>query len=245
MKRHLFASVIIGGTLALSAGEAKAATITIDSFDDGFQHISAASSTTFNSTIYSANPIVRGKRDIRLTILENPSPSSLNAEVAVLPLLTEPGILTISNDTGVKSETLITWHGEDENGLSLDVTGGGINKFFRFNVLSADLEAILTLSVMDNNGTASLTRTLSPSFNPTSVVFKFNEFDNVAAIDLTQVDSISLAIRGEENFDFTAESIVATVPEPLTLLGSAIALGLGTVLKKEYDKKQTKSQPKR
>ncbi|MEQ8466753.1 hypothetical protein [Coleofasciculus sp. E1-EBD-02] len=51
MKRHLFASVIIG-TLALSAGEAKAATITIDSFDDGFQHISAASSTTFNSTIY-------------------------------------------------------------------------------------------------------------------------------------------------------------------------------------------------
>jgi hypothetical protein len=243
MKRHLFASVIIG-TLALSAGEAKAATITIDSFEDGFQRVSAASGTTFNSTIHSANPIVRGKRDIQLTLLENPSPSSLNAEVAVLASPTEPGILTISNDTGVKSETLITWHGEDENGLSLDVTGGGINKFFRFNVLSVDLEGVLTLSVMDNNGTASLTRTLSPSLNPTSVIFKFNEFDNVAAIDLTQVDAISLAIRGEENFDLMATSIVATVPEPLTLLGSAIALGFWTVLKKEYDKKQTKSQPK-
>jgi hypothetical protein len=121
--------------------------------------------------------------------------------------------------------------------LSLDVTGGGINKFFRFNVLSVDLEGVLTLSVMDNNGTASLTKTLSPSSNPTSVIFKFNEFDNIATIDLTQVDAISLAIRGEENFDLMANSIVATVPEPLTLLGSAIALGLGTVLKKEYDKK--------
>jgi hypothetical protein len=121
--------------------------------------------------------------------------------------------------------------------LSLDVTGGGINKFFRFNVLSVDLEGVLTLSVMDNNGTASLTKTLSPSSNPTSVIFKFNEFDNIATIDLTQVDAISLAIRGEENFDLMATSIVATIPEPLTLLGSAIALGLGTVLKKEYDKK--------
>ncbi len=100
MKRHLFASVIIG-TLALSAGEAKAATITIDSFEDGFQRVSAASGTTFNSTIHSANPIVRGKRDIQLTLLKNPSPSSLNAKVAVLASPTEPGILTISNDTGV------------------------------------------------------------------------------------------------------------------------------------------------
>jgi len=58
------------------------------------------------------------------------------------------------------------------------------------------------------------------------------------------VKSISLEITGEEKFDFSADSLVATVPEPLTILGSCIALGLGSLLKREYDKKQKISQHK-
>lgn len=244
MKNYLFASFILG-TLALNPSEVQAATITIDSFDDGFQRVSVASGTEITTTNYSPDSRVTRLRDIRLTVLENRFPNSLNAEVFVLPSLTEPGILTISNDTEVKSETLITWNGDDGNTLNLDVTGGGINQFFRLNVLSADLGAVLTLSVMDNQGTASLTQTLSPSLNPTSVVFKFNEFDKGAAIDFTAIDSMSLAIQGEENFDFTADSIVATVPEPLSVLGSAIALGFGTLLRREYKKKQSIRPDKR
>ncbi|MFP4102209.1 PEP-CTERM sorting domain-containing protein [Coleofasciculus sp.] len=245
MKRHLIASVVVG-IFALSVGEAQAATITIDSFDDGTQTLSATTrnSTVFDAVTGSASEILGGERDIQLTIVENRFGSNLNAEVDALPPSSEPGILAISNDTGVSSKTLITWDGEDENGLNIDLTAGGINKFFRFDVLSVDLGAVLTLSVMDNNGTATLTKNLSPTFESISVIFKFNAFDNATAIDFSNVNSISLEITGEEKLDFSADSLVATVPEPLTILGSGLALVFGGLLKREYDKKQTISQHK-
>lgn len=237
MKRYLVASVV-AGTLAFSVGEAQAATITIDSFDDGFQNFSATSGTVFDSATGSTSDIVGGERDIRLEIIENRFGRSLSAEVDALPPPPEPGILAISNDTGVKSETTITWDGINENGLNLDVTGGGINKFFRFDLLTVDLSAVLTLS-LDN--TATLTKSIPETTDPTSVIFNFNDFNNASAIDFTNVQSIALTVTGPANFDLTADSFVATVPEPLTILGSGLALGFGGLLKKEYDKKQKKS----
>ncbi|MEQ9670373.1 PEP-CTERM sorting domain-containing protein [Coleofasciculus sp. G2-EDA-02] len=237
MKRHLVASVV-AGTLAFSVGEAQAATITIDSFDDGLQSVSATSGTVFDSVTGSTSEIVGGERDVQLEIIDNQFGRLLNAEVDALPPPPEPGILTISNDTGVKSKTIITWDGVGGSGLNLDVTGGGMNKFFRFDILTVDLSAVLTLSV---NNTATLTKTVSETTDPTSVIFKFSEFDNASAMTFTDVQSISLMISGPANFDLTADSLVATVPEPLTILGSGLALGFGGLLKKEYDKKQKKS----
>ncbi|MEQ9553052.1 MAG: PEP-CTERM sorting domain-containing protein [Coleofasciculus sp. G3-WIS-01] len=236
MKRHLVATVV-AGALAFGVGEAQAATITIDSFEDGEQDVSAIRGTVLDSVTGSTNEIVGGERDVQLTILNNRFNNRLNAEVEVLPP-PPSGILAISNDAGVTSDTLITWDGVDENGLNLDVTGGGMNKFFRLDILSVDLGAELTLSL---DGTATLTKSLSQTFDPISVIFKFSEFENAGAVDFSNVQSISLDITGPENFDLIADSFVATVPEPLTILGSGLALGFGGLLKKEYDKKQKKS----
>jgi hypothetical protein len=53
-----------------------------------------------------------------------------------------------------------------------------------------------------------------------------------------------LTVNGPENTDFVADSLVATVPEPLTILGSGLALGFGALFKKEYSRKRQKAQSK-
>jgi len=164
--------------------------------------------------------------------------SDRGVEVNVLDSL-----LTVSNDAGIESETVITWDGTEANTLNTDLTGEGINQSFSLDIVSMDSQAMLTLDVTDRGGdTANLNKTVKSSGN---TKFKFNAFNNAMDTDFSDVESISLTVTGSQEFDLAADSLVVTsVPEPLTILGSGLALGFGALFKKEYSRKHQKTQSK-
>jgi probable HAF family extracellular repeat protein len=61
--------------------------------------------------------------------------------------------------------------------------------------------------------------------------------------DVGQIVGVGLRNEQLRGFLLTPESDPAPVPEPLTLLGSATALGFGTLFKREYSKRQKKVKP--
>lgn len=114
-----------------------------------------------------------------------------------------------------------------------------------FNVLSIDLlEAtvfpdtfgVTAIGTKSDSTTVSQTFTLdgiagretfvfSPEFTSLISLNIVEDSTNSFSVDIVQVDNIEL-------------STVAAVPEPLTILGSATALGFGALLKRESSKKK-------
>jgi hypothetical protein len=239
MNRYLILSLAIG-TLVFSEGQAQAAQVTIDDFEVVINQNAKVTGTgkASSSMMDGSNQIIGGEREIKLTVEENEFGTDRGVEVDVLDSL-----LTVSNDAGIESETVITWDGTDANPLNTDLTGGDINQSFSLDIVSMDSRAMLTLDVTDSGGnTANLNKRVMSSGN---TKFKFNAFNNGMDTDFRDVESISLTVTGSQEFDFAADSLVATsVPEPLTILGSGLALGFGGLFKKEYSRKRQKAQSK-
>ncbi|MFP5273715.1 PEP-CTERM sorting domain-containing protein [Coleofasciculus sp.] len=240
MNRYLIPSLAIG-TLVFSAGQAQAAQVAIDDFETGFQTVQlGGKGMTSSSTMNGLNQIIGGEREIKLTVEESEFGPNRGASVDV-----QNSLLTVSNDAGIESETVITWDGPGKSGLNADLTGGGMNGVFSLDIVSVDLQALVTLAVTDSGGdTASLSKA---ALSEGSAVFNFNTFNNAMDTDFSDVESISLTVGGPQEVDFAADSLVTTVapvPEPLTILGSGLALGFGALFKTKYSRKHQKAQHK-
>lgn len=240
MNRYLIPSFALG-TFVFGVGQAQAAQVTIDNFntvDQSVEVLGNPGTMAMNAMTNGDNNIIGGERKIKLTIEENEfNDPDLGAIVSIVD-----GFATVSNDAGIESTTVFTWDGTDTSPLNADLTGGGMNQFFRLDINSVDLQAKLALDVTDSDGDmASLTKT---GLSEGSAIFNFNAFNNFAATDFNSVESVSLTVGGPQEVDFTADSLVATVPEPLTILGSGLALGFGALFKKESSRKRQKAQSK-
>ncbi|MEQ9485145.1 PEP-CTERM sorting domain-containing protein [Coleofasciculus sp. F4-SAH-05] len=120
---------------------------------------------------------------------------------------------------------------------------------FYLTDLSDQVGTQLNLEFGFSNGTTKnlvVPNTISPRPGSGSVVYYGVIADNPSEV-FTNV-SFTFANNGNENEgvgmdDITIGSLeqVENVPEPLTILGSATALGIGGLLKKESSKKQKKS----
>jgi len=197
---------LAAGVVAMSASTATAASIMIDNFDS-FQRVESDPSGFPSTDTDSFGDVLGGART--LDVLTNPSP------IAGSTLQSDNGILQFNNADGQQGLATVVY-GEDATGVALgDLTDGGTNDKFFFEVLSGDLPGTLyTATVTDtflNSFTVS--ELLVPGFSPFQAFADFTgvDFENVASLTFT-LDS-----NGVDSFDGSIGSISA-VPLPASAL---------------------------
>ncbi|HEB64601.1 MAG TPA: hypothetical protein ENJ02_03565 [Chloroflexi bacterium] len=153
-------SLIVALVLALgSAIIVLAATVTVDTFDDGGQQVCIGGSSSLCTTfsIPSDNSIAAagalgGERDIRLTNYSGAPSSQVFLRAAQTGALN----LSLSQDNNVSALAEITWDGTDGDatvlnyGLTADLTDGGTNDLFAFTTLNDDLPINVEIRVYCN-----------------------------------------------------------------------------------------------
>ena len=255
MKKTL-AFGIAAGTLLISSNNAQAATFTIDNFDSGLPQIVEVEVTTSNlpPTNSSGNPnelmtglstsnVIGGSRKL-FTQVNNALADSTTAKVLVSQQLNSSsnGLYTISYGSGIEGATTATW----------DADGAGLNhnfltgtNAFRLDVLTEDLDADLSLTVIGNNGSTATRKReiLGVGIN----IFEYKNF-NVSEGTFTDifsdVKSISLTVSKPDTpteIDISFDSLMAIeldpdeppakTPEPTAVL-SLFAIGFGALLRK-------------
>lgn len=229
--------------LIFGVGEAKAGTLLIDDFDTQFQSVEVIVPLTGDivfplqnedTSDFSSN-IVGGYRNIFVELIDADTKLS-GVKANVVPEISiDNGLLTISNDDGVLSKTVVSWD-NDGNGLGINLLETGFNtNAFDLNVSSIDLDTDLTFTVKGNNGeTATLFQNNLNTIG--SNLFSYEEFalsggtyDDI----FSDVQSIALEIVGED-FDASFDSFNAvntdnssSVPEPTSVLSLLGIMGFG------------------
>jgi hypothetical protein len=112
------------------------------------------------------------------------------------------------------------WTGGFSGGISDDLSNGGSNDYGSY-----DINAIIELYEENN-----------------SLNFRSSVRGNYFKI----IDQVRIGVSGEVSYTPTGDTTgsitgqISSVPEPLTIFGSGIGLGLGVLFKKEYSRKQKK-----
>lgn len=241
----LLTTGLIFSTIIFSAEQAKAANLNIDSFNTQWQNVEvqvpleAELSTpsfplTNEDTSGFSESIVGGYRSI---FVEMTNAQTFLSEVKanVVPEIVDlnNGLLTISNDDGVESRTIVTWDGNGES-LGTNLLNAGANtNAFDLDIMSIDLDANLTFTVMGNNGeTATLAQTNISTIG--NNIFKYEDFTVSSGTHtdiFSDVKSIALEISGEDDLDVSFDSIRAVntgstiVPEPNSVLSLLVLIG--------------------
>lgn len=200
----------------------------IDNFDDAPQRTNldffVAPPTISASTVAlgsNAN-IIGGERELSLEVTANPG---LQASVNVLPII--GGVLNVNNGAGVVSVAEVVWDGVGTGSLMADLTRGGIDDLFAFELINVDQIAAVSFTVTDLDGDiATLTRS---GLGAGTQLLEFNDFSNFSATDFSSVKSIRMAISGPEgvdlNMDFFGAGRVVPSPTSATAMASLIAVG--------------------
>lgn len=236
-------------TVFIGAIEAQAATLNIDSFDGEFQEVevnlrfSDTGKKTEQATSGLDSNILGGFRTIFVEA-ERTGLSGGDSKGQVAQTGVSTGIFNFDNDSGIQGLTKITYdaNGSGLSPLNLLDTGADTNAF-SLDVISIDLNAQLTFTVVGGSGQAVLVK--SGLNSGETAVFSYEEFtssgdmlDNI----FSDVDSISFEATGPAAFDATFDNLQAVktgVPESssvLSLIGLA-ALATGAGLKNQVGKK--------
>lgn len=235
--RHLLAASV-GISIFASASAATAATILIDDFvaTQRVEDVVGADGTPPRTSEIAAATAIGGFRDLA-ALNDDGNVGGTTAEV------TGAGNLSVNNQASTSGDGTITWDGNDfdasetaidTDGLGgLDLTAGGVNGRFVFDVLSADFPFDFEMTIFDDDSSDSVSGTISGGiFASTPQAILFSSF---TGIDFTNVGAIQLAFSGLASGDLLINRIDAVtdtpnavpVPMPLALMaGSLIGLGL-------------------
>lgn len=206
---------LAAGVVALSASTATAATIMIDSFET-FQQVadSPTGGIPTSSTINGDPTILGGSRTLSVdTTPDNPPATTFGSS------LTSTGApnsqLIFNNNDGQEGLATVVY-GVDAGGAALgDLTDGGTNDKFFFEVTSGDLPgSIYTATVTDTSANSfTVSELLVPGFSP------FQAFADFVGVDFTDVASLTFTLdsNGVDSFDGSIGSISA-VPLPASAL---------------------------
>lgn len=202
---------------------------------------------TFGSGQVAGSGIVGGFREANLTVPPNAVAAGDSIEVAV-----GSGLLSLNNSSGdVASTFTLTYDGAEESftsGASVDVDGlcsldclnlTGHTGLSLQNTNGVGTDESGTFSVLFSlfDGTSGLASTFTFTRDITStnsgdvfeVVAPFSSF--TPGLDLANIGAIQVTFSGPAGFDASFGPLVSTpVPEPLTLVGTGAALGLGVLL---------------
>ncbi|MDG2383729.1 MAG: hypothetical protein P8N76_18800 [Pirellulaceae bacterium] len=213
-------------TIALALPSAHGSLIVIDSFEDGTIALEATNSTPnvqlLNQPTTSA---IGGYRDTAVIL----SSDYLSAQANSNPIPNAIAFSSGSQSTGVFA---LVYAGIDHSGLNgVDLTDGGTNRQITVNFAAADLGAEIQLALWDTFDSYIATSQTLPG-GPGLVSFPFLNLSN-QGIDLTSIKAIEVNILGQEEGDYTINSIYATVPEPTTLMiWSAFGVGVALFIRR-------------
>lgn len=214
----------------LAAGwTGSAAALTIDTFDQTAQSVSATAAGSATSNL-AAPEAIGGFRT-----LEIPNGVPVSGIGAVSTAVFENiGRLTFSQDALTVGSSNVVWDAASA-GLFADLTEGGIDTHLIYELISIDQGGIEAAFLIEDNSNnvAQYTEVL----NSASVMkIALADFDNAGSTDFTDVKSITLRIAG---LDFSSDVVFGQIftesrrppvemplPGSLLLLGSAL-IGLG------------------
>lgn len=230
-----FSKIVSAVALAV-AGVAANAGVIIDDFEvPAAGPKIEASGGGSNAVTQASGTILGGSRDL---FIQATGPSGLVAGVQVAG-----GILSVSNDSLISSQTIVRWDGTASGvgdsvdvdgllgvtipGVGADLTDGAIG--IQLNVIDADKPFSITLDVWSdvaNNGVyvlQSLTKNLVAGVNYGATFL----FTDLVGANFADVGAIQFTINSTASFDLSVD-LVQAVPEPgsLALAGLALA-GLG------------------
>lgn len=244
IQQFLILPAAVASTFLFSS-VAQAASIVMDDFDSGFQSLSVNAGDSDGSNSAFGGSILGGSRTLELLNVENQPPE--NPPFGRANLTVAGSSLIWSNDFAVNSIAKVSWDsngnglGSPANPPGVDLTGQtGINVRFAGGDAGVNIKFILT----DTMG--NIVMNSQEVSNPnTSLLFGFGGFAGDNGFKLNSVESVMMELTAERpaadlRIDLL-EAPMKPVPEPLTILGSATALGLGSLLKREHSKKQNKS----
>ncbi len=206
--------------VVLIAQFAGASVVTVDDFDDGTIDLEAThvmhTDSIGNQATTSA---IGGFRSVGVALMSD----YLSVRANSNPM---PGVIAFSSGSQSIGFFDLTYAGEGGTGLGgIDITNGGTNRVMSVDFAAADMGAGLELGIEDSNGNFGIFSTLVGG--PGVASFALSDFTD-AGVDLTSIEMIDIAIIGEEDGDYTIDSIYAAVPEPGTIAIWSI-LGVGTV----------------
>ncbi len=256
-KKLLISSLAVGGML-LGAPAAQAASFFLDTFDSGSQSLVTGQGrpdpARNNLTGLPGTDVLGETRKVELDLLQNDGNLSTAARARVIPKRPDGrgGFLSISNGSQVDSTTTITYdannttiNGSGNNGNGLvdaglgNLTATGIDGF-GINILSIDLSTELEMIIVDTNGETA-TVSSGNQLGPGLQIFKFDQFlDNNMNLDLASVSYIQFRVSGDPDYDVTLDFIEGIeIPEPSTIIGSSVALLLGTLSTRKKKKSES------
>ena len=208
-------SVVIAATALLSAPLAASA-LNIDDFLDD-QPLLIGVGPPNPQSVSDTVPALLGDRTIDLHRTSGFGEASADANVS------EAGVFSFGTGAGTEGNVTLTY----SNFGTADVTDAGDSLFFEFNARS-DLDALVTVSFLSGADVSSADFLLTGAGTGDGP-FQFH-FVALAALvgtaDLTNVDTITVAISGPASLDLQI-GLLRTVPVPVPEPGTLALLGIG------------------
>lgn len=172
--------------------------------------------------------VIGGSRNLTINTTSGTNSSDLT-------VLTGPQTLNLNTGAGNNSAGTILWNANGAGLGGVDLTDAGASNKFDLEVLFADNNLGVQISVTETAGAGGSTATYSQNLgaiaSSTFVGIPFASFTNFANVDFSQINSISLMLSGPASQDAIVRLVQTTgsgVPEPASIalwsvLGLAVA----------------------
>jgi hypothetical protein len=212
--------IAVGVLVVLMVGIALAASLGIDTFDNGDMELAAPWSEPriVSGTVTSTVGILGTERDVYVEITNGSGSSRVFVTV-----YSTTNRYSHSQDDGVTGYSIVTWDGEDGDPTSLnptglggvDLTSGGVYTGFGWLQVSGDLQGVIVIIVTTDASNYSVYTTTTQAGNDLYYFAPFNSFviAGGSGADFGNVGSISLKVDGTNRASFDTSIDFFDVPE--------------------------------